>query len=277
MNERGVPPPSWANPDGVRIRHLILGGGAAAFGIVLVALGVAIGALTSMPKDPLAMFDSVLLLLIGLFLSFYWTWIGGWEGDLLNKVGNGVLPETPWFALILIALAGGLFFCLLVASLWPPAFGFFLLLLKGDETLNIHVAAPRIEKGIDDALRLKVIPAEQDQPLISLAGWQDQAAILDRFFFGHPWYHLATAYTVVIGIATVISTYLATSTDANVRNAGFSIVTAVAVACIVGNEVVATMWRRQRQAEMVLNAWKGRQNLPFDPPSHNHYPRLGSV
>lgn len=272
MNDTAETPPAWTNPDGVGIQLLILGA-AAAFGVVLVAAGLIGTGLASLPREPVALIDSLILLFLGAYLSFYWIWIGSWEGGLLNTVGAGVTPRTaPWYSLPLIALACVLFACLLFSWLTPPLFGFFLLLIKGDETLNIHLAAPRIDKGIEDALHLDRLPVEQTKRGVSLVGWRGEAAILDRFFFAHPWYHLATAYSVALGSASAVSAYLATNANADVRNAGFTLVAVAAAVCVVGNELIATRWRRQRRAEMDLNTSTRGQSELVELRLHEHYP-----
>ena len=270
-------PAPGPNPAKQGIGGLIQAGGVV-IGILVGSLGYAV--LTgsfggSFFPGQMASITSSVLLGMGIALGINWFGVGSTEGGMLDNASAGIPSNRPWYALPAIVIAGALFALLLVSSRVPPLFGAVLLAIKGAETVYIYLAAKRIEAGVDDAFQRTSLPhAQEMRANNSLAGWQGEAAILDRFFFGHPWYQLEVTYAVVVGVTSIIGTWLSLGTDASARDWGLAIATLGSVAAIVGNEVVAGIWRRQRDAEFAGNSETPGSGHKAGPGRHEHYPRL---
>jgi hypothetical protein len=255
------------NPDDGGLLTLIDVGGAIAGAVI--AVGVAAYGWFGAPSDwDLAhRVASPTLLGFALFLGIFWFRVGSEEGRMLDKIGAGVLPPTPWYATPLIALAGALFGVLFVASLVPPAYCLVLLLIKGLESWNAYVAGRRIDDGIERAFASVTLPEAQTRH-ISVSRWHEEASVIDRYYFGHPWYQLAVTMTVALGLVATIGAYLSASTDPGLRDFGTVESAVGAVAVILANELAVARWRRVRKREFA--------KLEVDGPEvvrrHQHYP-----
>ncbi len=181
------------------------------------------------------------LLPTAIVLTVFWWRDTDSELRQLKSVASGLpmtldLPSSGW-TVTLLAAAG--LAVLILLSVEPLTFAVALLALKTVEFWGSWLAKSKIRAGIKriDHLALGISSEKREA-----------VQVLDFYYFEHPWDALGASEMLVATIAAVVAT--GPSLDPTLRPVAVGAACVLLISAVAANEIVAAIWRRQRDREL---------------------------
>lgn len=153
-----------------------------------------------------------------------------------SDVGDLDLPTAGFWVTIAAAL---LLLALIYASTSPLSFAIVLLALKTTESWGSWLAKLKIR----DAIR--ILRARNLKPVRGHA-----VDILEAYYLVRPWDQLLTSEMLAAALACVMAAYAERTSDAVLSDDLQAASSSLLALAVVGNEVVAGIWRRDRDGQL---------------------------
>jgi hypothetical protein len=226
-------------------------------------MGVVVGFIH---PDPLSWVVTATLLAVSVLLAVLWYRAPTQERAILTMLGRRFMPPMPGYGVPLVLTSAITVIALIVASASVAAFGTVLLILKTFEGWNAWLAKREIGKGIERALGASQVP-EELRDNTSLEDWKSQVEAVYTFYFEHPWDAVEITEMFVVAMATILGAWLLAGGDVAsmyplLRDAGLVAATLMIVAAVIGNEIVALIWRRQRDRAVQAPRLREIERMP---------------
>jgi hypothetical protein len=172
------------------------------------------------------------------------------ESRFFARVGSGLLPAIPGFAVPLVGLTAISYLILMLSAIQPALFALVLLAIKLLEWRSSALATPFVKRALEQVWAANKLPDAARRRKRSLAEWKAEADAIDTYFFRHVWRYLAAAEGVAVGFAAALAILIASNPILVVRHVGLLTATLLIAGAMVGSEIVGAMWRAQRNRDL---------------------------